>query len=676
MKGFGLMVGVAGMVCVVLSGASWAEEGALRDKQVKTTHELEEIVVTATKTEREVKDISSNVTVITQEEIKKYQQVDLFDLLRHVPGLTISGLGSMRSKAVASFRGMLPDGRGLLLMLDGIEVNNVSNFFERHTIIPYNIERIEIIKNPASALYGVAGVGGIINVITKRPEKPVQAELSVSAGSFGTVEPHAYVGGRLENGFHFGVNTWYLQSDGYRHNTYTENFVANPRAGYTGKNIDFEMLANLKTVDDGYSGGLPLDTFRKNPTGSSQPDEFGKGHADINAVGAKLKWALGDNSLLRLKASYRTLDGSSDDVGLHFKFGFSETWTAESNYQYDFSICGVKSSLLTGVEYRYLDHSVYVRPNDYFYQFVQFANKANVNEDIWGLYIQDEVSPIENLMINVGVRYDIMGTDYKHSNSANSYDTSHDKLSPRAGFSYVFDPSLNLFGNYSQGIRSLFLTVAPFDLDRNVEPETLETWEVGFRGELPACFGITYNIAGFYILTEDKIVLVDPTNYIYQNAGETRSMGLEAGVGKKLPWGFYVALDYTYIDAEFTDYRTTTADYSGKRVPLVPRHQFGTTVGWVSEKYGRFDTSVRYGTDRFIDVANTLRLDGFTVVDLKYTYGFRDWCKGLELSFAINNLTDKTYAEHGSTSGGFYLPGPIANPADGRAFIGTATYRF
>lgn len=627
---------------------------------------LDEVVVTATKTEREVKDVSTNMTVITKEDIKKYKPTDLFDLLRHVSGLNL-GQASSRSAYIAGFRGMQPSGKAINLMLNGFEMNNVANWMAPLNIIPYNIERIEIIKSPSSSLYGANGVGGIINVITQKPTKPFEGEASFSYGSFDRWEPHANIGGLLENGFSYGLNAWYLDSNGYRDNQYNRNLVVNPRLGYTGDRIDFEIIANIKDIDDGYPGGLPLDSYKDNPKRASQPEEYGKGHAESNTFGGKLNFTVSENSILSFKASYSTLSNWMVNGGTYSEVDDSDNWTAETNYQYDFSIGNIKNSLLAGLEYRDLLFKIGLRPDDNHPQV--WNMRAKIDEKIWGLFIQDEIRPAKKLSVNLGVRYDEISTDYVHATEANSYDKIHHKWSPRFGFTFDLYPSVNIFGNYSHGIRSVSLTQYPPALRENLEPEKLESFELGTRGAITE--SISYNLAGFQILTKD-IIISTGGQFDFENAGEARSRGFEVGVESKFPLGFYVAFDYTYLESKFSDYKTATANYDDKRVPLVPRHILGSTFGWVNDNYGRLDISARFVDDKFIDSANTRKLDDYFVADIKYTYKY----KTLGCSLAVNNLFDEKYAEFGAMSGGSYQAGPVAYPAEGRSVVGTISYTF
>ena len=334
----------------------------------------------------------------------------------------------------------------------------------------------------------------------------------------------------------------------------------------------------------------------------------------------------------------------------------------------------IENRLLLGMEYRLLHNqpSMYMDDN----LGGALLSQAKIEETLWGAFIQDELRPTQRLMINLGARYDNIQTDFKNRlDSSADYDNSHGKWSPRLGISYLFSTALNGFANYAEGIRSVNLARPAFRLTETVDPEKESSFELGMRGTIDD--HLKYSLAGFWVTTQDKII--QRSRYDYANAGEARSRGLEAELRIDFFAGLYATVNYTYLDAEFTDYQTATADYNGNRVPLVPRHMGGASLGWRDERWGHISGAVRYVAETYIDDANTLELDDYTVVDMKYSYTFKSLFAGkdqLNLSVAVNNLLDETYAEYGEADGGMYVSGPVAFPADGRAFFVGLGYLF
>jgi iron complex outermembrane receptor protein len=651
---------------------------SLAQERQDAAHMLNEVVVTATKTEREVKEIPTNVAVLTAKDIERIQPTDTMDLLRHVPGLVLNGMGSTKASHYAGVRGMQPSSRGMLIMMDGIEMNDPSNYISVSTIPLDAIERIEVVKTPASVLYGPAAVGGVINVITKKPVKPLEGSGSVGYGSFERKEASVNVGGLLESGFTYGLNYQLLDSDGYRDNSWRKQNAFTPRLGYLGEKVEFDLSANVVDAEYAFPGGLPLTTWEQDPTKSLQPDR--EGSSVKSTVGATMNWSLNDSNILKLKTSYRDNDWETEDYGMFFKGDNYNVLTGEAAWQHLAVISGMRNSLLLGAEYRDLNNEPSMYMDDLHGSML--LSQAEIQEQITGFFAQDELSVTDRLLLNIGARYDQIDTDFTNKlMSSASFDNSHDKWSPRFGATYTVSPELALFGNYSQGIRSVNLARPAFQLKSNVVPETEESLEAGIRGVLGGV--MEYSVAGFQVNTKDKIIQKE--RYLYENAGEAESKGVEASLTRQLPCGFYATADYTYINAEFTSFTTssTTPDaavsYNGKRVPLVPENIFGATVGWKDTLRGHLSASLRYVDSKFIDNANTLTLDDYAVVDVKYVLGLGALIQGaenLEFSIAVNNLFDEAYAEYGEANGGSYVPEPAAFPADGLSVFAGLKYSF
>lgn len=193
------------------------------------TLELPTIQVTANRVPQPIARAGSAITVITAEEIAQASARDVGDLLRRVPGVTLTQSGGPGQLQVARIRG--GDVRHTLVMIDGIRVNDPSSTgreFDFSTLVLANVERIEVLRGPQSALYGSDAMGGVINIITKRGEGPPRGSVAVEAGSYGTKEIRAGVSGstdRVSYAFGFsGLDTAGFSTYGYRIPRITSRF--------------------------------------------------------------------------------------------------------------------------------------------------------------------------------------------------------------------------------------------------------------------------------------------------------------------------------------------------------------------------------------------------------------------------------------------------------------------
>ena len=183
----------------------------------QAAYKLEDVVISATKMETDISKSPTNVNIITKEDIEKYEARDITDLLKQVPGLKISGLG-YGSPSIGSFstRGSEPDIRGVKIMVNGIDWSKGSGMFSPPRVPVDDIERIEIIKTP-SAMFGDQGSGGVINIITRISDKPLEAKAGLGFGSYGAEKYFSVLNGR-KNNTEYLIDANLTKTDGYQDN--------------------------------------------------------------------------------------------------------------------------------------------------------------------------------------------------------------------------------------------------------------------------------------------------------------------------------------------------------------------------------------------------------------------------------------------------------------------------
>ncbi|MBU1629431.1 MAG: TonB-dependent receptor [Gammaproteobacteria bacterium] len=184
----------------------------------------EEIVVTATRSKQLLKDSSVLTTVITKEEIEEIKPQSVKELLKNVSGVNVASYGTLGAQNSISIRSS--SSSQVLILIDGRPINRPSTGEVDLSLIPVeNIERIEIVKGPVSSLYGANALGGVINIITKTSLEEVNAQASLSAGSFNT-KSYSVVGGARVKNLGFLITGGYNSSDGARRNSdcLTRNF--------------------------------------------------------------------------------------------------------------------------------------------------------------------------------------------------------------------------------------------------------------------------------------------------------------------------------------------------------------------------------------------------------------------------------------------------------------------
>ena len=510
MKGLRFVVILIGMIALFLSQVSWAEEketGVIK---------LEEIVVTATKTEKKVEDAPGSVTIISKEEIERRNIKTVDEALSELKGVfTKRNKGLMDSTSSVRLRGFKGD-QYTLILLDGQPLNDAYTGGLEWGMLPVdNIERIEVIRGAASALFGGNAMGGVINIITKTPEK-----LEASAtGGYGTDNTRHYrvsVGDRFSDKLSLRIGYEGESTDGYptapvqrtiKSGTGTESggYPMNDKYGEPTKwvvgdkgdnsaekrninakaTLDFSDIGSLSfTAVSGrheYDYGPP-NTYIATFTGSAiagpgkkadfKPNHFisytgiGRNETDIYTVA--LKGSFGSMELNAQIGTVRTDDRYTLETGGSTKTYYdspgslklteTEAWFSE--LRADMPI-GEDHLLTIGLSYRTDDSDT----NDYdipYYRSYEGKSDSTFysgGEDrIWAIFFQDEWKIIKKLTFYLGGRYDAWKVSDGASGvpgSETTYDSNTDsEFSPKAAVVWKALPDTTLKGSVGHAFRA------------------------------------------------------------------------------------------------------------------------------------------------------------------------------------------------------------------------------
>lgn len=208
------------------------------DESAVKKEEIEEIVVTATRTKQPIKNVGSSISVITREQIENSKSPLLLDLLRQVQGIEVARTQGIGGTTSIFMRGGSPS--QTLVFIDGVEVKSATTLsFNFGNLTTDNIERIEILRGPQSTLYGSEAIGGVINIITKKGEGPTKVTLSSEYGTQETYKEAINVSGGREN-LDYSASVSYLKTHGIdfsdgigdeREEDGYENFTGSVRLG-------------------------------------------------------------------------------------------------------------------------------------------------------------------------------------------------------------------------------------------------------------------------------------------------------------------------------------------------------------------------------------------------------------------------------------------------------------
>lgn len=578
---------------------------------------LAPVVVTATRQPTRANELISAVDTIGREEIEQAGQSTLLELLALQPGIQITHNGGPGKNSALLIRGT--NGNHAVLLIDGVRIGSVTTGQAAIESIPLSqIERIEILRGPASALYGADAVGGVIQIFTQRGEGPLKPEAFVGAGRYGTRQLTAGVSGG-ENGWSYALRAGQYQTDGV-------SARKGPYAAYRPGSPSFHDYDPALDADS--------DGFRATSVGGSLGYRIAQGHElTLNFFRVESRnWYDGGGYSSPGAGRDVGNDGRLQALSVESRNRFSPNWL---------------STLRIG---QTRDESTGFRASNFFnsrQEQILWQNDVTLPVGVLmlgyeGLRQSAESSTtytIKSRRINA-VMAGWTGTIGAHRLQANLRQDSNsqfgDKLTHLLGYGYQITPTLRA----SASVGSSFKAPTLNDLyyvdsggnhgDPNLKPERGNNREVALRYEEK---GRTASIAYFDNKVTDLIQwdALPPTYaYVPSQTHSARLKGWELGTSGAIG-GFELAASVDLLEARDTD--------TGKRLIRRANRQGRLSV---ARDFG----PVRVGAEwqgvarRFNDAANTTTMGGYGLTNLFAQYSVtRDW----RLEARINNVFDKQY---------------------------------
>jgi outer membrane cobalamin receptor len=471
---------------------------------------LNEVVVTATKTEKDPKDVTQSVTVITAEEIRKSGATNAGEAVRGVVGVTLKDNGPRGANNTVNVRGA--NYSQVLVLLDGARLNSSQNGGFDLAMLPVSIddiERIEIVRGPGSPLYGADAVGGVVNIITKKPAGPVSV-IGGAIGSHGYDSLQLSNSGRQGSGY-YSVTGTRETSDGYRQNSDLDQWIVNGKVGFdVSKTGSLEVAANYLSREIGVPGTIQFASpfarqqDRNQLFGANYRQRFGK-QVDM----------LISASEAREHQRYKNPDPAFSIESLH------ETTSRRGEGKLSW-LAGPWSLVTLGYEVRKDDIDSTT------------SGVHSATADAW--YVQDEISLGDALIVVVGDRHD------EHSVFGGQH-------SPRASARYRFAGTGTILrGSAGKSFRAptfndLYYNDGFFSGNPNLRPETAKEYEAGIEQPLGA--GNSMKVTGFERKVKDLISWSSGLSPV--NIDQADIKGIEAEVVARPSNDTVLSLNYTYI---------------------------------------------------------------------------------------------------------------------------------
>lgn len=562
-----------------------------------------------------------------------------------------------------------------------------------------NVEYIEIMKGPGSALFGRSEPGGTVNIITKKPQHQTEGYLQLSAGSYDQYRLEGDYTTGLSEQLAVRLNGAIQEFGSFRDFVFTDKTVFTPSVRYalsdnTAVLYEFEYLKQQQLFDRGY---LVLDNNLKTLPRSRYLGEPDDGATQVDATGHQLtlESALENGWSLLAGLSYResSLQGNSSDAELararQTLYTDGRTLTRQRrnrDYQADdlsirgelsgnLSLFGQTHHLLLGADaYEYRLYTLlgrYRGPagsysldiyNPVYGGTAPAPTPLYINdEEQWGfgVFIQDQIKLSERWHLALGLRLDRYRLQISEL-LADSFSKQLDsKFSPRVGLVYEFNDALTFYSSYSEG----FIPISGTDFNRNpFAPEESQSFELGAKYSA----GSTQGTLTVFDAEKSNILTSDPVNVGFQaTLGRAQSRGIEFELHRHLSDTLYFDLSYAVMDTK-TVGEVINADWgslvpSGSRLVNVPRHQgtaILTTEATLASKASKFGLKARYIGSRLGDsVDASYQLKAVTLFSV---FMHIDLTHRVQAQLNVDNIFDKHYV-HNSYNRLWTVPGePIS----------------
>ncbi|MDF3827675.1 MULTISPECIES: TonB-dependent siderophore receptor [unclassified Pseudocitrobacter] len=549
------------------------------------------------------------------------------------------------------------------------------------TVLPRSFNaatsRVEVLKGPSSTLYGILDPGGLINVVTKRPEQQFAGEMSATSSSFGGGTGQLDVTGPIE-----GTRLAYRLIGEYQHEDYWRNFGKEqssfiaPSLTWFGDDATVNVSYSHRNYRTPFDRGTIFDLDTGHAVKVSRKERFDEPYNETN----------GESDLAQLNAEYRL----NPEWTARFDYSFSQDkyddnqarvtaydsatgdltrrvdatqgstqrmHSTRADLQGNIVIGGFYNELLTGVAYENYDllrtdmiRCKNVKGFNIYNPVYGTVGKCTtvsesdsdqrIKQESYATYVQDALYLTDKWIAVAGARYQYY-TQYAGKGRPFNVNTdSHDeKLTPKFGLVYKLSPSVSLFGNVSQAFMPQSSIASYIG---NLPPEESTAYELGAKFDL--FDGVTANIALFDIHKKNVLYTEDVGDEtVAKTAGKVRSRGVEVDVAGSLTENLNVIASYGYTDAKVLE----DPDYAGKPLPNVPRHtgslfltyDFNNVIdsNTLTVGGGGHAVSRRSGTN-----GADYYLPGYAVADVFAAYKMK-LKYPVTLQVNVKNLFDKTY---------------------------------
>jgi iron complex outermembrane receptor protein len=660
--------------------------------------------VTGTKTDTPILETPQSISVVTQDQITAQGAQSVNDALQYTPGVSLESFGSNTFFDLFKLRGF-----DAPRYLDGMRLPMDNTTFAVPRVETYGLERLEVLKGPSSGLYGATDPGGLINMVSKRPQDTPHYSVEGTFGSFNRFQGAFDIGGPVDkNGeFLYRIVGLGRQSD-TQTDFMTDNkiYIAPSLTWRPTNDTSFTILSQYSKIDNkGYQQYVPGQvTFLSNPNG---PVPYSRYLGEPGTDGFKLEQAsIGyefthrfDNNL-QFRQNFRFFDVSNNlsatrSEGMlsdrlvartyNYVQAHAQNYTLDNQLQADFRTGPLTHKVLAGFDYINLKSStdyrsaaiapidayapVYGTAVPSFDSLSPFILRDDKLSQA-GLYLQDQIK-LDRWTLSLTGRQDWVSTEFTSLAAfppAGSYVRNDSAQTGRIGLNYLFDFGLAPYVSYSTS----FTPNLGSDLSGNsFKPTTGEGTEIGVKFK-PNGMNLMLTAALFDI-DQDNVLTADATNPFFNvQTDAARVRGFEFEARGNVTREFEIIAGYSHLDPKVTK---SSAGNVGKYLQNTALEQASLwgKYTWQNGPLAGFGigAGVRYVGKSYGDAGNTFEVPSYTLFDAALSYDFaymRPDLKGLTMQVSAKNLADRYYVASCLTGLAYCAMGT------GRTVLGTLKY--
>ncbi|MGB9037562.1 TonB-dependent siderophore receptor [Acinetobacter calcoaceticus] len=615
----------------------------------------------ATKGLVQLKDVPQIVNVVPKQVLREQTVTSMQGALQNVAGLSFSVGDGQRDQVMIRGFSAITDN-----YVDGIRDDAL--YFRDMS----NVERIEVLKGPASVLYGRGSAGGLVNKINKKPMDESLREVSLIGGTTGQRRAEVDVNEKVAENVKVRLTGAVEDSDGYRDQAFLKRQAVAPSLQWdisdkTKLLIQADYLHDDRLADQGFPTdpitGKPVKTNPKTFYGALNGKEVGDVDTEISSQTISLDHEFNDN--LKYHGAVRHYNYSLDrqySVDSHQKLPADQIQLTQNKRLRNedgvyvqqelsslFNTGFLKHNTLIGAEYskQHKDEFVWSKArqitNIFNPELENWApldtsvaaetNNSNTFEN-YGIYLQDLMTVTDQLKVLVGLRYDNLSQDRNNKVKSQILNRTDNTYSPRIGVVYQPVSNISFYTSYNRSFQPLADSFVLYKNSDDLSPTKTENVEVGAKWDVNDQLNVTLAL---FEMSQTNIQNQDPANPNQALlAGEQKTKGVELSLTGQLTDQLSVLAGYSYMDGKI---EKSAIGLTGNHSALTPNNTVNLWLKYQLNDHWYAAVGGRGESSRFSAPDNKNVLPGYAVVNAAVGYQSERY----DVNLNLNNLFDRDY---------------------------------